>query len=244
MNNTHKKVTFSIVTVSYNCKSMIEKTIQSVLQQDFTDKEYIIIDGGSTDGTLEIIKQYQHGITFWCSEPDGGIYQGMNKGIAQAQGEWILFLNAGDIFAEKETLTKVFPFTIQKENDVLYGDIFIFKNNEKILKQALEPCNKQRMFFCHQAAFVRTAIMKQHPFDTRFTMSADFYFFKLCYLTQKKFRHLPVVVSVYDRTGISNKYRIKGLKENIQVIKELDKGWEKIKFLLKLYFVIYWNRIR
>ena len=100
------------------------------------------------------------------------------------------------------------------------------------------------MFFCHQAAFVRTAIMKQHPFDTRFTMSADFYFFKFCYLTQKKFRHLPVVVSVYDRTGISNKYRIKGLKENIQVIKELDKGWEKIKFLLKLYFVIYWNRIR
>lgn len=86
--------------------------------------------------------------------------------------------------------------------------------------------------------------MKQYPYDTRFKMSADFYFFKFCYLTKKKFQHIPIVISVYDRTGISNTHRIAGLKENIQVIRELDKGWDKIKFLIKLHFVIHWNSIR
>ena len=100
------------------------------------------------------------------------------------------------------------------------------------------------VFFCHQAVFVRTELMKQYPYDTRFKMSADFYFFKFCYLTKKKFQHIPIVISVYDRTGISNTHRIAGLKENIQVIRELDKGWDKIKFLIKLHFVIYWNSIR
>lgn len=243
MNNYPQTPTFTIVTVSYNCHILIEKTIQSVLQQDCNDREYIVIDGGSTDGTTEIIKKYAHQLSFWCSESDGGIYQGMNKGLLHAQGEWILFLNAGDIFSEKDILTKVLPFTKNKENDILYGDIFTLRNNERVLKKALEPCNKQRMFFCHQAVFVRTELMKAHPFDTRFKMSADFYFFKICYLTKKKFHHIPVTVSIYDRTGISNIRRIEGLKENIRVIQELDKGWDKIKFLCKLYFVIGWNKI-
>lgn len=221
MNSNPQRALFTIVTVSYNCCSLIEKTIKSVLQQDYHDTEYIIIDGESTDGTVEIIKKYAQHLAFWCSEPDGGIYQGMNKGISHAKGEWILFLNAGDVFAETT-----------------------LRGNERVIKKALEPCNKQRMFFCHQAVFVRTELMKQYPYDTRFKMSADFYFFKFCYLTKKKFQHIPIVISVYDRTGISNTHRIAGLKENIQVIRELDKGWDKIKFLIKLHFVIYWNSIR
>lgn len=244
MDHHPHKITFTIITVSYNCRTLIEKTIESVLQQDFPAKEYILIDGGSTDGTAEIIKKHAKHLAFWCSEPDGGIYQGMNKGLSHAQGEWILFLNAGDVFSANDVLTKVFPFTRNKEDEIIYGDIFTFKNNEKIVKKALEPCNKQRMFFCHQAVFVRTVLMKEHPFDTRFKMSADFYFFKFCYLTNRKFRHIPVIVSIYDRTGISNTRRIEGLKENIRVIQELDKGWNKIKFLCKLYFVIGWNKIR
>lgn len=244
MNSNPQRALFTIVTVSYNCCSLIEKTIKSVLQQDYHDTEYIIIDGESTDGTVEIIKKYAQHLAFWCSEPDGGIYQGMNKGISHAKGEWILFLNAGDVFAETNVLTKVLPFTKNKEQDILYGDIFTLRGNERVIKKALEPCNKQRMFFCHQEVFVRTELMKQYPYDTRFKMSADFYFFKFCYLTKKKFQHIPIVISVYDRTGISNTHRIAGLKENIQVIRELDKGWDKIKFLIKLHFVIYWNSIR
>lgn len=111
MNSNPQRALFTIVTVSYNCCSLIEKTIKSVLQQDYHDTEYIIIDGESTDGTVEIIKKYAQHLAFWCSEPDGGIYQGMNKGISHAKGEWILFLNAGDVFAETNVLTKVLPFT-------------------------------------------------------------------------------------------------------------------------------------
>lgn len=179
MNSNPQRALFTIVTVSYNCCSLIEKTIKSVLQQDYHDTEYIIIDGESTDGTVEIIKKYAQHLAFWCSEPDGGIYQGMNKGISHAKGEWILFLNAGDVFAETNVLTKVLPFTKNKEQDILYGDIFTLRGNERVIKKALEPCNKQRMFFCHQAVFVRTELMKQYPYDTRFKMSADFYFFNV-----------------------------------------------------------------
>mgnify|MGYP000852126570 FL=1 len=131
MNSNPQRALFTIVTVSYNCCSLIEKTIKSVLQQDYHDTEYIIIDGESTDGTVEIIKKYAQHLAFWCSEPDGGIYQGMNKGISHAKGEWILFLNAGDVFAETNVLTKVLPFTKNKEQDILYGDIFTLRGNER-----------------------------------------------------------------------------------------------------------------
>lgn len=98
MNSNPQRALFTIVTVSYNCCSLIEKTIKSVLQQDYHDTEYIIIDGESTDGTVEIIKKYAQHLAFWCSEPDGGIYQGMNKGISHAKGEWIFFFKRRGCF--------------------------------------------------------------------------------------------------------------------------------------------------
>ena len=101
------KYTFSVVTVSFNCAGLIAKTIESVLRQDYASLEYIVIDGGSTDGTAEIIREYQDRLAYWCSEPDGGIYQGMNKGIQQVQGDWIIFMNAGDTFADDHVLTQI-----------------------------------------------------------------------------------------------------------------------------------------
>lgn len=237
------KCTFSIVTVSYNCAGTIGKTIESVMRQDYAGKEYILIDGGSTDGTAELVKTHRNDFSYWCSEPDGGIYQGMNKGIAQAQGEWIIFMNAGDTFASTHVLSDIASYINKGEYDIVYGDILTGKNGTPKLKPASEPCNKQRMYFCHQAAFARTALLKQMPFDTRFNMSADFHFFKRCYLSGYRFRHVPVIVAVYDSHGVSNRQRIKGLRDNIRVIRELDKGWDKIKFLLKLYYVIGWIKL-
>lgn len=234
---------FSIVTVSFNCAESIADTIESVMQQEYSDKEYIVIDGGSTDGTADIIRKYQDRFSYWCSEPDGGIYQGMNKGTAHAQGEWIIFMNAGDKFADAHVLDKIALYIQEKDSDIIYGDILVSKDGELKLKTASEPCNKQRMYFCHQAAFVRTDILKQMPFDTRFRMSADFYFFKKCYLSNCRFRHVPVTVAIYDSHGVSHTQRVKGLRDNIRVIKELDKGREKIKFLCKLYYVIFWIKM-
>lgn len=221
------------------------------MQQDFADKEYIIIDGGSSDQTAEIIKTYGKQLAYWCSEPDGGIYQGMNKGIVRASGQWTIFMNAGDTFADKHVLSEIAAYINEgdkeEENEekhaVIYGDILTERDGTLILKTASEPCNKQRMYFCHQAAFVKTRLLKTTPFDTRFSMSADFHFFKRCYLAGYGFQHVPVTVAVYDAHGISHTQRVKGLKDNIRVIKELDNGWEKFKFLFKLYYVICWIKL-
>ncbi len=97
----------SIVTITYNSEKTLEKTIKSILSQSFTDYEYIIIDGGSTDGTLNIIKKYEDKITYWISEPDDGIYDAMNKGILKATGEWIHLLNSDDYYYDKNVLEKV-----------------------------------------------------------------------------------------------------------------------------------------
>ena len=238
-----KECTFSVVTVSFNCAGLITKTIESVLRQDYTSFEYIIIDGGSTDGTADIIKKYQDRLTYWCSEPDGGIYQGMNKGIQHAQCDWIIFMNAGDTFADNQVLSKIASYADKERYDILYGNIFTTKDEVLRLKTASAPCNKQRMYFCHQAAFVKTSVQREMPFDTRFRMSADFYFFKRCYLKGYRFLHVPVTVAVYDSQGVSHTQRVKGLQDNIRVVKELDKGWDLLKFLCKLYYVVCWLKI-
>ena len=105
MTNNFPKVT--IVTVTYNAEEYLEQTIKSVIKQDYPNIEYIIIDGASSDRTVEIIKEYQKYISYWTSEPDSGIYDAMNKGIDIATGEWINFMNAGDSFVEKNTISKV-----------------------------------------------------------------------------------------------------------------------------------------
>ena len=94
----------TVVTVTYNAQDYLEKTIQSIISQSYSDIEYIIIDGGSTDGTLDIIKKYEKNITYWVSESDNGIYDAMNKGIKKASGEWINFMNAGDGFVDTNSI--------------------------------------------------------------------------------------------------------------------------------------------
>ena len=110
----------SIITVNLNNKDCLQKTINSVVSQTFKDFEWILIDGGSTDGSKELIEQFSSHISYWVSEPDKGIYNAMNKGILKAKGEYCLFLNSGDYFANGDVLDKVFAFDF--DEDVVYGD--------------------------------------------------------------------------------------------------------------------------
>ena len=116
------KLLISVVTVCYNAADTIEKTMLSVLNQTYHDIEYIIIDGGSTDGTVEIIRKYADRIAYWVSEPDKGIYDAMNKGIKVATGEWINFMNAGDEFVDANVLDKLFFAKTVANVDVIYGN--------------------------------------------------------------------------------------------------------------------------
>lgn len=228
----------TIITVCRNHAKELERTIRSVESQTWQEKEYLVIDGASTDDTLDVIKAHEASITRWVSEPDQGIYDAMNKGVKMAQGEWVIFMNAGDTFAGDDTLQRVFGSP--QDTDVIYGDVI----KEELVKKAEAPRNAHRMFYCHQSAFVRTSCLREFPFDIRHRMSADFKQVKQLYLNGKRFRQLDFPVANFDTQGVSNKNRSAGLYDNIQVIRETDSLWEQIRLLPRLWITYLICRIR
>ena len=224
------QIPVTIITVCRNHAQLLERTIQSVESQTWQDKEYLVIDGASTDETMEVIQRHQASITRWVSEPDQGIYDAMNKGVQLAQGEWVIFMNAGDTFASDDTLRGVFGSP--QDADVIYGDVI----KEGHVKKAEAPHNAHRMFFCHQSAFVRTSCLRAFPFDTTHRMSADFKQVKQLYLSGKTFKQLDFPVANFDTQGVSNTSRSMGLYDNIRVIRETDCLVDQIRLLPRLYF--------
>ena len=228
----------TIITVCRNHAKELERTIRSVESQTWQEKEYLVIDGASTDDTLDVIKAHEVSITRWVSEPDQGIYDAMNKGVRMARGEWVIFMNAGDTFASDDTLQRVFGSPL--DADVIYGDVI----KGELVKKAEDPRNAHRMFYCHQSAFVRTRCLREFPFDIRHRMSADFKQVKQLYLSGKTFRQLDFPVANFDTQGVSNRNRSAGLYDNIQVIRETDSLWEQMKLLPRLYFTYLLCKIR
>ena len=178
-NHVHPK--FSIITVTYNAGAVLEDTIQSVITQTYRNVEYIIVDGGSKDHTLDIINRYREHIhTLFC-EPDKGLYDAMNKGIRLATGDYLCFLNAGDELHDDDTLQlMVHSITGTELPDVLYGETAIVDEEGHFLRMrrlsAPENLNwksfKDGMIVCHQAFFPRRELAE--PYDLRYRFSADF----------------------------------------------------------------------
>lgn len=217
MNSTNPLI--SVVTVSYNAADTIEQTILSVINQNFTDYEYIIVDGGSTDSTLDIIKKYQDKITLWVSEPDRGIYDAMNKGIRFAKGEWINFMNAGDSFSDEETLgASVQSIAKQPNIEVLYSDVNRFLDGKFIEKSILYHENRYSMrsasfAICHQACIYKRNL---HEIYGKYLVSkglvtADYLFLSL--IPKEKFYKVPTPIANYDMAGVSA-----GLKTYRQIL--------------------------
>ena len=241
---TNQNPLVTVVTVCYNSATMIEKTLKSVTEQSYPNKQYVVIDGASTDGTQEVVERYINSIGHFVSEHDNGIYHAMNKAVKVAKGEWIIFMNAGDVFVDNDVLSKVSQ-RLSKENDIVYGDIFTSSNNELHLKEAPEEITRiHRMPFCHQAVFTRTSLLRMFPFDEKYKLSADFKLYKQLSLEETVFRRLPIPITIYDRTGLSNSQRARGLAENIAIIKEIDSWQDKLHLLPRLYFVKGWTTIR
>ncbi len=226
----------TVVTVCRNCLSQLRHTINSVLSQNYKSIDYQIVDGASTDGTVEMLQGIQ-GI-HWTSEADNGIYDAMNKAVNRARGEWIIFMNAGDTFASDDTLQQV--FSTSRDADVIYGDVI----KGGVVKHAEPPHNSHRMFFCHQSAFVRTSCLKAFPFDIHHRMSADFKQIKQLYLSGKRFLQLDIPIAVFDTSGVSNAHRSRGLYDNILVIRETDSLKEQIRLLPRLLFTYLMCRLR
>lgn len=209
----------SIVTVVYNNVTEIEQTILSVLNQTYSNIEYIIIDGGSTDGTVNCIEKYSSRISYWISESDAGVYDAMNKGISRVSGEWINFMNSGDVFYQKSTLTDFFNYKID-DVDVMYGNTLI--RRKKHLKVRYSEWKGENFKgLCHQSVFVRTDIMKQYKFESKYKLAADFNFLYKLFVEGYKFLYIPVIVSVYDVShGLSADNRAKLYLEFCSIKKE------------------------
>lgn len=239
----HCKVT--VVTVCYNAKELLENTIRSVSDQNYEDFEYIVVDGGSTDGTVDILNEYENVIDRWVSEKDRGIYDAMNKAVLMAGGEWVIFMNAGDTFYSPDTLEKVFgkravPDTV----DIIYGDVAKPAQCGMTVKKAEPVHNGHRMFFCHQSCFARRKALLDHPFDLTHPMSADFKFVKTMVKNKAGFMKLEFPVAYFDTGGVSNRRRSAGLADNIRVVMELDSPFDQIRLLPRLWFSYALCRLR
>ena len=238
------KPKISIVTVCYNCVDTIEKTILSVIEQTYDNIEYIIIDGASSDGTRDIIEKYRDRISVIVSEPDRGIYDAMNKGIALATGEWIHFRNSGDYFLSKHTVEVVFSVYCREEFGVIHGDCFYVYPGYYVRRKpsVLTRSYKCDMPVLHPATFVRTILHKECLFDLSYRSSADYNFFY--YLCERgiQFLYVPIVVASFAKGGFSSNWkrsffedrRIQGRSNGI--IGKCSVYYEFIKIKLWRYF--------
>ena len=215
MNNP--KVT--IITVSYNAVETIEKTIKSVIDQTYNNIEYIIIDGGSKDGTVNIIKKYSAYITKWISEPDKGIYFAMNKGIILASGEWIHFKNCGDYFTSNEVLSSVFNGHNYQGIDIVHGNCIYFNSwGYRVYKPAiLHKSYKESMPIIHSASFIKSDLHKNFLFNTIYKSSADYDFFYRCFEMKIKDEYIDINVSLFNQIGFSTQNRNLAIKENYKI---------------------------
>lgn len=196
-----KKPFISIVTVSYNAISTIEKTILSVITQTYSNIEYIIIDGGSTDGTVDIIRRYSADIHYWISEPDRGIYDAMNKGVDQAKGDYIFFLG-DDILIDSNILLSIF-MPLSCKYDFLYGNVkyssgymFVSKFTSKILLHNT---------IHHQGAFYGRHLFSNFRYDTKLKLISDYELNLLIYLKRRylKICRLNRIVALCEEGGRS-----------------------------------------
>jgi len=199
----------TVVTVCYNAVKGLEKTIPSVLGQENVDVEYVVVDGGSIDGTLKLIKKYENSLV-WISEKDAGIYDAMNKAIGMATGEWICFMNAGDFFVNNHVLSEVSPYLKRLELQVVYGNIIRVFNNHRERKYPIRNERADAVDFMignidHQAAFIRRNLfMKYGLYDVQYRLAADHYFFlKAVGVGREKFKYVDIDVAYFMMDGRS-----------------------------------------
>lgn len=215
MNRNYPKIT--IITVTFNAIQYLEQTIKSVTEQNYPNIEYIIIDGASTDGTIDIIKKYESHISYWSSEPDNGIYDAMNKGIDVATGEWINFMNAGDSFCEITTVYNVIN-EIDDDTDLISGDMYYIKNkNKSYIKPSGLKNSLQGMFCFHQTLFTKKSIIKKYKFNSQFKISGDYDFVIKCYMNNYIFKFVNFPIANFIANGISEQNPIEAKIEDMFV---------------------------
>lgn len=209
----------SIITVNFNDAKGLERTIESVISQSYHNFEFIVIDGGSSDGSIDIIKKYERHIDYWVSEHDGGIYQGMNKGLRQAKGDYVNFMNSGDSFYSSDVLEKIFSLGI--ETDIITGT-HIGSPHPNIGKNGVTMYDLCTGAIDHQASFIKREVALRHPYDEKYKIVSDWKFFiEALIIDNCSFFYTDTIVVNVDMSGISNSNKILNNQEREAVLKEL-----------------------
>ncbi|GAO29739.1 glycosyltransferase, group 2 family protein [Geofilum rubicundum JCM 15548] len=224
MNNPSENPKVSIITVVFNARSTLERTIQSVRSLDYSHVEYLVVDGGSTDGTLDIIRRYEAHINAWISEPDKGLYDAMNKGLNMATGDYVWFLNAGDEVAAPQVLTRLFE---QRPGaDIYYGDTMIVDlEGKEIGHRRLSPPRSltwkdfhRGMLVSHQSILVARSLAT--PYDLRYRFSADYDWVLSALRRARVVVNGEMVLSRFLDGGLTKKNILPGLKERFKIMKK------------------------
>ena len=202
MQNLQSNEKISVITICYNAEKTIEITIKSVLNQSYKNLEYIIIDGGSKDNTMKIVKRYKDKISSVISEPDNGIYDAMNKGVRIATGEWLNMMNAGDCYTNDEVLNEIFSTSIPKDKTVIYSDYYTKDVFGNLVRVNIDLIN--RPSFNHQCTIYRKSLHQEHGFYTvtKPIIISDILFFYMVPVSQMV--KADTVIAFFDDGGVSS----------------------------------------
>lgn len=216
---------FSVITVSYNAGNVIEKTILSIINQTYKEMEYVVVDGGSIDGTKDVIKKYDTKISKWISEPDNGIYEAMNKGVKMSSGEYCIFMNAGDSFVNQYVLQKVSNL-INENADVIVGNEISVRNGR--ICNFIRPPKKVSAEFLvqsslrHQASLIKRDLLIENPYDENLRLASDWKFsIEMLVLKPHFYQRINVNMCFFDTGGRTFTNLDDGRKERKEVIQHL-----------------------
>lgn len=234
------KPLFSIVTVTLNCAEDALATARSVLSQDFQDYEYIIKDAGSTDGTVQKLQEQR--LSVYVKE-DSGIFHAMNQALKLCRGEYIFFLNAGDVFFDNNVLQQLSKHIRSKEDvDIYYGDVVMniphpyedLQEHRRLRRHTLYPSHLSKFFLyrsglCHQAWLVRKRVYLEDPFDVRLKIMADYDFLLNQALRKKaKMEHVPLMIVDYKGMGKSEQAHDEWLNDRRQIVSKYFSPVERL----------------
>lgn len=227
----------SVVTVTYNASDSLEGTIESISKQTYPQIEHVVIDGGSSDGTVDIIRSHESFIDYWTSEPDNGIYDAMNKGVRAATGDYVFFINAGDAFFSHDTVADVTSVIREDPTiDLLYGDTRLVDGDgtSSIWRAYGIESLWMTMITSHQSTVFRRQCLVDHPYDTRMKISADFEAIYYLYTQGCVFRYFQNVIASFNTEGISQQKILQRIAERWRAVTRNGATWSMHRAYAKL----------
>lgn len=222
----------TVITIAFNGGEFLEQTLLSTFNQTYENVEVLVIDGGSSDKSLEILQKYNNQIDYWVSENDKGIYHAMNKGIGLSTGDWISFMNCGDRFFSNSVLAQVFENLVSSESKIIFGnwEVRYPSGRSKIRNAGFEFDLWKGSQFCHQAAIIQGDYHRSHLYSLDMPIVADFDFFYRAQQSNVEFQKLDLVLASIESAGISDIERIKSIQGWRSIV---VKTWKSDLFFLR-----------